>query len=154
MVKLDGAGRGNRTPMELLPTDFESAASASSAIPALQINSRNERLFQTVSAAFRQYRSQQRAFNSAQTSGLIFLPVSHSPCLSTLSVDILASPIGPEPRRAANAARISIHCWQNWRRRLPAKHIRLQLFRKLPIDMLYPRNPAANHNHIRVKNVD
>ena len=31
-----GAGRGNRTPMELLPTDFESAASASSAIPALQ----------------------------------------------------------------------------------------------------------------------
>ena len=29
-----GAGRGNRTPMELLPTDFESAASASSAIPA------------------------------------------------------------------------------------------------------------------------
>ena len=24
-----GAGRGNRTPMELLPTDFESAASAS-----------------------------------------------------------------------------------------------------------------------------
>ena len=32
--KIDGAGRGNRTPMELLPTDFESAASASSAIPA------------------------------------------------------------------------------------------------------------------------
>ena len=32
--RIDGAGRGNRTPMELLPTDFESAASASSAIPA------------------------------------------------------------------------------------------------------------------------
>ena len=30
-----GAGRGNRTPMELPPADFESAASASSAIPAL-----------------------------------------------------------------------------------------------------------------------
>lgn len=29
IVNEDGAGRGNRTPMELLPTDFESAASAS-----------------------------------------------------------------------------------------------------------------------------
>ena len=34
IIWIDGAGRGNRTPMELLPTDFESAASASSAIPA------------------------------------------------------------------------------------------------------------------------
>jgi hypothetical protein len=30
-----GAGRGNRTPMTLRSADFESAASASSAIPAL-----------------------------------------------------------------------------------------------------------------------
>ena len=31
-----GAGRGNRTPMRLPSADFESAASASSAIPALE----------------------------------------------------------------------------------------------------------------------
>ena len=31
---LGGAGRGNRTPMDRSPADFESAASASSAIPA------------------------------------------------------------------------------------------------------------------------
>jgi hypothetical protein len=31
---LDGAGRGNRTPKSRSSADFESAASASSAIPA------------------------------------------------------------------------------------------------------------------------
>src|SRR5882724_1441975 len=77
---INGAGRGGRTPTRLPSADFESAASASSAIPALKINSRNKRLFQTVSAAFRQYGSHQRAFNSARTSGLIVLPVSHRPC--------------------------------------------------------------------------
>ena len=34
LVLLPGAGRGNRTPMRLPSADFESAASASSAIPA------------------------------------------------------------------------------------------------------------------------
>ena len=33
-----GAGRGNRTPMTLRSADFESAASASSAIPALKLS--------------------------------------------------------------------------------------------------------------------
>ena len=33
-----GAGRGGRTPMTLRSADFESAASASSAIPALHCN--------------------------------------------------------------------------------------------------------------------
>jgi hypothetical protein len=42
-----GAGRGGRTPTRLPSADFESAASASSAIPALQIHSRNKRHFQS-----------------------------------------------------------------------------------------------------------
>jgi hypothetical protein len=39
-----GAGRGNRTPMVLLPADFESAASTNSAIPAIPIESREGRI--------------------------------------------------------------------------------------------------------------
>ena len=75
-----GAGRGNRTPMTLRSADFESAASASSAIPALFVTSK--RLYSIT--------SNQREITSARwrsacsLAGLMIL-VSHSIRLSTYS---------------------------------------------------------------------
>jgi hypothetical protein len=59
--------------------DFESAASASSAIPALQINPHNTRLAQTSAATFADTHHTSESSTQPNTSGLIVFPVSHSP---------------------------------------------------------------------------
>jgi hypothetical protein len=86
--------------MELPPTDFESAASASSAIPALQIDSLNKRHLQPgissillvqITPASRQLSPNQRPHRPFQYR-------------TALSTDSLASPIRPKPSRPANPA--------------------------------------------------
>jgi hypothetical protein len=78
-----GAGRGGRTPTRLPSADFESAASASSAIPALHFHSPNDRHFQPVSAVSANPVHPGESPTQPLPCDLIFLPVSHSHYLST-----------------------------------------------------------------------
>ena len=79
------------------------------------------------------------------------LLVSHSHTdLRKLSV----RPIGPQPCRAAHSAGISIHRRHDWCRNLAPKYIASQFLWKHLVEMLHARHTAADHNHVRVKDID
>src|SRR5207244_4443617 len=97
----DGAGRGNRTLMELPPRDFESRASTNSAIPALEWTGNYNRPFPEDSPCARFF----AAFSSPRASPLPRRPIRRPRSCNTIAPT--ASNSSPRaPRRRARSRSI------------------------------------------------